>query len=45
MMSPAQIGRYGNADISAIGDYGRPARPLLGVRGAPGNVINQCTSY
>ena len=45
MMSPAQIDRYGNANISAIGDHGRPARQLLGVRGAPGNTMNHRTSY
>jgi len=45
MMSPAQIDRYGNANISAIGDYARPARQLLGVRGAPGNTVNHPVSY
>ena len=45
MMSPAQIDRHGNANISAIGDYARPARQLLGVRGAPGNTVNHPTSY
>jgi acyl CoA:acetate/3-ketoacid CoA transferase beta subunit len=45
MMSPAQIDRYGNANISAIGDFDRPARQLLGVRGAPGNTVNHATSY
>jgi acyl CoA:acetate/3-ketoacid CoA transferase beta subunit len=45
MMSPAQIDRYGNANISAIGDYMRPARQLLGVRGAPGNTVNHPVSY
>ncbi|MGB6453754.1 MAG: CoA-transferase [Streptosporangiaceae bacterium] len=45
MMSPAQIDRYGNANISAIGDHARPTRQLLGVRGAPGNTVNHPTSY
>ncbi|HXW88695.1 MAG TPA: CoA-transferase [Streptosporangiaceae bacterium] len=45
MMTPAQIDRYGNANISAIGDHARPARQLLGVRGAPGNTVNHPTSY
>jgi acyl CoA:acetate/3-ketoacid CoA transferase beta subunit len=45
MMSPAQIDRYGNMNISAIGDYARPARQLIGVRGAPGNTVNHRTSY
>ncbi|WP_432843451.1 CoA-transferase subunit beta [Dactylosporangium sp. CA-092794] len=45
MMGPSQIDRYGNANISAIGDYARPTRQLLGVRGAPGNTVNHPTSY
>lgn len=45
MMSPAQIDRHGNANISAIGDYARPVRQLLGVRGAPGNTVNHPVSY
>ena len=45
MMSPSQIDQYGNANISAIGDFARPTRQLLGVRGAPGNTVNHPTSY
>lgn len=45
MMGPSQIDRYGNANISAIGDFARPRRQLLGVRGAPGNTVNHATSY
>jgi acyl CoA:acetate/3-ketoacid CoA transferase beta subunit len=46
MMGPVQIDRYGNANISAIGDdFARPKRQLLGVRGAPGNTVNHPTSY
>ena len=45
MMGPSQIDRYGNANISAIGDYRRPKVQLLGVRGAPGNTVNHPTSY
>ena len=46
MMIPAQIDRYGNVNISAIGpDFGRPARALLGMRGAPGNTVNHPVSY
>ena len=45
MMGPSQIDRYGNANISAIGDFARPTRQLLGVRGAPGNTVNHPTSY
>jgi acyl CoA:acetate/3-ketoacid CoA transferase beta subunit len=45
MMSPVQLDRYGNANISVIGDFARPTRQLLGVRGAPGNTVNHPTSY
>jgi acyl CoA:acetate/3-ketoacid CoA transferase beta subunit len=45
MMSPSQVDRYGNANISALGDFARPTRQLLGVRGAPGNTVNHPTSY
>ncbi len=45
MMSPSQIDRFGNTNISAIGDFARPTRQLLGVRGAPGNTVNHPTSY
>ena len=45
MMGPSQIDRYGNANISAIGDYHRPTRQLVGVRGAPGNTVHHPTSY
>jgi acyl CoA:acetate/3-ketoacid CoA transferase beta subunit len=45
VMGANQIDRFGNQNISAIGDHGRPARQLLGVRGAPGNTANHRTSY
>jgi acyl CoA:acetate/3-ketoacid CoA transferase beta subunit len=45
MMGPSQVDRYGNANISAIGEFSRPARQLLGMRGAPGNTVNHATSY
>jgi acyl CoA:acetate/3-ketoacid CoA transferase beta subunit len=45
MMGPSQIDRFGNANISAIGEFSRPTRQLLGVRGAPGNTVNNPTSY
>ena len=45
MMGPSQIDRFGNVNISAIGDYARPARQLIGMRGAPGNSVNHPTSY
>lgn len=45
MMGPVQLDRFGNANLSAIGDFQRPARALLGMRGAPGNTVNHATSY
>jgi acyl CoA:acetate/3-ketoacid CoA transferase beta subunit len=45
MMGAAQLDRYGNQNISCIGDWARPRVQLLGVRGAPGNTINHPTSY
>jgi acyl CoA:acetate/3-ketoacid CoA transferase beta subunit len=45
MMGATQVDRYGNQNIAAIGDYGRPKVQLLGYRGAPGNTINDTTSY
>lgn len=45
MMGPSQVDRYGNANISAIGDFARPKVQLLGVRGAPGNTVHHPTSY
>ncbi|MER5211508.1 CoA-transferase [Streptomyces sp. NPDC002838] len=45
MMGASQIDRYGNQNISCIGDWARPKRQLLGVRGAPVNTLNHPTSY
>ncbi|MEU0941882.1 CoA-transferase [Streptomyces canus] len=45
MMGASQIDRYGNQNISCIGDWARPERQLLGVRGAPVNTLNNPTSY
>lgn len=46
MMGATQVDRFGNQNIAALG--GTPTRPrtqLLGFRGAPGNTINDVTSY
>jgi acyl CoA:acetate/3-ketoacid CoA transferase beta subunit len=45
MMGAAQLDRYGNQNISCIGDWELPTAQLLGVRGAPGNTINHPVSY
>jgi acyl CoA:acetate/3-ketoacid CoA transferase beta subunit len=45
MMGATQVDRWGNQNISCIGPWQRPKRQLLGVRGAPGNTVNNRTSY
>lgn len=45
MMGASQIDRYGNHNISSIGDWRRPKRQLIGVRGAPGNTVNHRVDY
>lgn len=45
MMGATQIDRYGNQNLAAIGDYAKPKVQLLGYRGAPGNTVNDTTSY
>lgn len=46
MMGATQVDRYGNQNIAALGpDPARPKVQLLGFRGAPGNTINDTTSY
>ncbi|WP_371672161.1 CoA-transferase [Streptomyces sp. NBC_00289] len=45
MMGASQIDRFGNQNISCVGDWSRPTRQLLGVRGATLNTLNHPTSY
>ena len=45
MMGASQIDRFGNQNISLIGDWARPTRQLIGVRGAPGNTANHRVDY
>jgi acyl CoA:acetate/3-ketoacid CoA transferase beta subunit len=46
MMGATQVDRYGNQNIAALGpDPHAPKVQLLGFRGAPGNLINDTTSY
>ncbi|WP_433854716.1 CoA-transferase subunit beta [Streptomyces kronopolitis] len=45
MMGASQLDRFGNQNISCIGDWQRPSRQLLGVRGAPVNTLNNPVSY
>jgi acyl CoA:acetate/3-ketoacid CoA transferase beta subunit len=45
MMGASQLDRYGNQNISAVGEWDRPTVQLIGPRGAPGNTVNHTTSY
>lgn len=45
VMGANQIDRYGNQNISCLGDHARPTRQMFGARGAPGNTVNHRTSY
>lgn len=46
IMGASQIDTFGNQNFAAIGgDYARPKAQLLGFRGAPGNTVNDATSY
>jgi len=46
IMGASQIDAFGNQNFAAIGaDYARPKVQLLGFRGAPGNTVNDATSY
>ena len=45
MMGASQIDQWGNQNIAAIGDFRQPKAQLLGLRGAPGNLVNHTTSY
>lgn len=45
MVGPAQVDRFGQTNISLIGDYAKPKSVLIGVRGYPGNSINHANSF
>lgn len=44
LIGPVQVDRFGQMNISVIGDYQSPKSSLLGVRGYPGNTINNRNS-
>ncbi len=44
MVSPVQIDRWGQTNISVIGDFAKPKVQMLGVRGFPGNTICHANS-
>ena len=45
LVGPSQIDQYGQANISALGDYAKPKVQMLGVRGFPGNSISHANSF
>ena len=45
VMGASQIDAHGNQNLAAIGDWRRPKAQLLGLRGAPGNLVNHATTY
>jgi acyl CoA:acetate/3-ketoacid CoA transferase beta subunit len=46
IMGASQLDAYGNQNFAAVGaDYAKPKVQLLGFRGAPGNTVNDKTSY
>jgi acyl CoA:acetate/3-ketoacid CoA transferase beta subunit len=45
IMMPVQIDRYGNMNLSSVGEHSKPKVQLIGSRGAPGNTIAHATSY
>jgi len=44
MIGPTQVDRWGQTNLSVIGDYAKPKSAMLGVRGLPGNSINHINS-
>lgn len=44
LVGPVQVDRWGQANISCIGDFDKPKRQMLGLRGFPGNSINHANS-
>jgi glutaconate CoA-transferase subunit B len=45
MIGPTQIDRWGQTNLSCVGDYQKPKTAILGVRGLPGNSINHLNSF
>jgi acyl CoA:acetate/3-ketoacid CoA transferase beta subunit len=45
MMGGSQLDPHGNHNFAAIGAMKHPKAQLLGFRGAPGNTVNNVTSY
>ena len=45
LVGPVQVDRFGQANISCIGDHAKPKSQMLGVRGFPGNSISHANSF
>lgn len=45
LVGPVQVDRFGQSNISAIGDYAKPKVQMLGMRGYPGNSISHANSF
>jgi glutaconate CoA-transferase subunit B len=45
MVAPVQLDRFGQTNISVIGDHAKPKAALLGARGFPGNSIHHPNSF
>ena len=45
MMGASQIDRFGNQNFAFVGPWEQPKAQLLGFRGAPGNTIQNTTSF
>jgi glutaconate CoA-transferase subunit B len=45
MVAPVQIDRFGQSNISVIGEHARPKAAMLGARGFPGNSIHHPNSF
>lgn len=45
MLSPVQMDRFGQTNISVIGSHSHPKTAMLGARGFPGNTISHPNSF
>jgi glutaconate CoA-transferase subunit B len=45
MVAPVQLDRFGQTNISVVGDHARPRAQMLGARGFPGNTLHHPNSY
>jgi glutaconate CoA-transferase subunit B len=45
MVGPVQMDRFGQTNISVIGDHQKPKSAMLGARGFPGNTLSHINSF